>query len=61
MPHRSSVLKETKPYLASGADDMRLPLAPDVIQAVIDLLNDLAPTTTPEYHPGELPCPEPSL
>jgi pimeloyl-ACP methyl ester carboxylesterase len=58
MPHASSVLEDTKAYLACGVDHIRLPMAPSVIQAIINLLTAQASVGLPDYDPTEVPCSE---
>jgi hypothetical protein len=58
MLHACSVLPDTKAYLACGVDHVRLPMAPRVISAVINVLRGNTRVGLPPYRPNEVPCSE---
>ena len=49
MAHRASILKDTDAYLADGVNHNRMPMAPRVIRAVIDILHNGSPSNLPHY------------
>jgi hypothetical protein len=56
MAHCASVLKSSEAYIARGVDHTRMPMAPDVIQAVGEILLGHAPSCIPPFDLGK-ECP----